>query len=79
MANPKLTPEKMQEALDTLNLHGTITAAAEAIGIPRNTLDSRLKAAKHHDVPTPLAVQHSIGHCFMQSLRRKVGRRQVSA
>lgn len=53
MPNPRMTPEKMQEALDALHLHGSITAAAEAVGIPRNTLDSRLKAARAWQAEQP--------------------------
>lgn len=45
MPNPGLSDEQMQEAVDALQQHGSQTAAARALGIPRATLQSRLATA----------------------------------
>lgn len=45
MPTPPLSREKMQEAVDAVASHGTVTKAAAALGLTRNTLDSRLKRA----------------------------------
>lgn len=44
-ANP-VSPEQLQEALNLVQQHGTITKAAAASGIPRTTLSSRYHLAK---------------------------------
>ena len=46
MPTPRLSDELAQQAVDLLELHGNVTEAAMALGIPRNTFDSRLKSAK---------------------------------
>jgi hypothetical protein len=43
---PPLSDERCQEALDALQLHGSITAAADALGINRSTMQSRVSAAR---------------------------------
>lgn len=45
MPTPPLSPEDMQAAVDALALHGTITKAALALGMNRNTFDCRVKRA----------------------------------
>jgi len=46
MAGRALSEKEMQETLDAVDRHGTVTAAAEFLGLPRNTLDGRLKVAR---------------------------------
>lgn len=45
MATPTLPDELAMEAVEAVAVHGTKTAAAHALNIPRNTLDSRIKVA----------------------------------
>jgi hypothetical protein len=45
MAQAPLSEELQREAVEAVQAHGTITAAAIAIGIPRPTLTSRLRTA----------------------------------
>lgn len=45
MAQAPLSDEQLREAVDLLAQHGTITAAALAEGIPRETLQHRIKVA----------------------------------
>lgn len=45
MSAPKMSHELMQEAVDQVATHGTAEGAARAMGIPTNTLKSRLYAA----------------------------------
>ena len=45
MATPKLTDELCNEAIAAVQKHGSITIAAEALGIARTTLQSRLRTA----------------------------------
>jgi hypothetical protein len=46
MAQQPLPVEKLQEALNAVAQFGTITEAAAALGLPRGTLDSRIRSAK---------------------------------
>lgn len=58
MGNQRLSPELMQEAVNLVAKHGSVTAAAAAIGMPRNTMDSRVQAARRLGlVPTVETVQ----------------------
>lgn len=53
MGNPRLTQEQMQEAINLVAEFGGITAAAAAIGMPRNTMDGRVQAGRRAGmVPT---------------------------
>lgn len=45
MPNPGLTEELMKEAVLAVAEHGTVAAAAEALGIPRPTLQHRYRRA----------------------------------
>ncbi len=45
MPTPPLTDELAAQAADAFRTHGEKTAAARALGLPRNTLNSRLKIA----------------------------------
>lgn len=45
MANPGYKPTLLQEALDAVTSHGTVTAAARVLGIPYSTLENRYKTA----------------------------------
>lgn len=46
MAQAKLTPEQLQEAINLKNKYATVAEAAQAIGIPMETLRHRIHAAK---------------------------------
>ena len=46
MASQPMTQAEMQEALNLVGKYGSITAAARATGIPRQTLDSRQKRGR---------------------------------
>jgi hypothetical protein len=46
MPTPRLTDEECQAALDAAAEHGTITAAAQALGVNRATLQSRIYEAR---------------------------------
>ncbi len=46
MAAPKLSKDKLQQAVDLVQQHGTPTEAAVALGVPRATFVSRHKEAK---------------------------------
>jgi predicted phosphodiesterase len=46
VAQAPLSPELAREALDAVTQHGTITKAAKALGMPRGTLESRVRTAK---------------------------------
>jgi hypothetical protein len=46
MSNPGLKPEQMQEAVDLLELHGTVTKASIATRIPQSTLQNRVDRAR---------------------------------
>lgn len=46
MPTPPLSPALMREALEAVNEHGTITEAAVALGIKRETLQSRVNRAR---------------------------------
>lgn len=54
MGSP-LHPEMAQAALDAVRIHGSQTAAAKALGIPRTTLAHRIRAA---EVESPTSVQY---------------------
>jgi hypothetical protein len=49
MATPELKPELLQEAMDLVAAHGTITAAARVLGVPRSTMDHRYRKAVQGD------------------------------
>lgn len=46
MAHPPHTPEQLQAALDAVQTHGGVAAAARALGMPRQTLDTQYQKAK---------------------------------
>lgn len=50
MGNSRLSHDLMQEAVNLVAVHGSVTAAAAARGIPRNTMDSRVQAARRSGV-----------------------------
>lgn len=55
MANPGLTDAQLQEALSAVKAHGTISAAARALGLSRNTLQHRYHLAVAKDTqPDPI-------------------------
>jgi hypothetical protein len=45
MASQPLSEEQMRQAIDAVALHGTVQGAAIALGLPRQTLQSRLRSA----------------------------------
>lgn len=53
MAQKPLDPSIARQALHALDEHGTITAAAKALGISRGTLDSRIVTARRMFEPAP--------------------------
>ncbi len=59
MATPKLSAELAQQAVDAIAAHGSLSAAAKALGIPRMTLASRREAAERDGVAPK--VQRLIG------------------
>ncbi len=46
MPTPPLSEDKMREAVEAVELHGSINRAAEALGLARSTLHERVKHAK---------------------------------
>lgn len=46
MPTPKISAALLQEAVNQINKHGEVTRAAAAMGLPRSTLDARLREAK---------------------------------
>ena len=46
MANPGLSPDDLRKTVEALEKHGSISAAARALGIPRTTMQSRADAAR---------------------------------
>lgn len=58
MPTPPLSDEACLEALEALQEHGTVTEAALALGMPRATLQSRLRHAKHRFGDHPLDQGH---------------------
>jgi transposase-like protein len=74
MGNQRLSPELMQEAVNLVAKHGTVTAAAAALGMPRNTMDSRYQSGRRAGMlPTEGAVEPTdpnITH-LVESLRRE--------
>lgn len=60
MSNAPLTAEQLQEAVDALAKHGHQMAAAKAMGLTRNTFQSRLYEAQrqgYRAAPPPLSKQ----------------------
>lgn len=57
MAAKNLTREQMQAAVDAVAVHGDVSAAAAALGMSRNTLQSRVGRARAAGVK--VAVKHS--------------------
>lgn len=56
MPNPGVTREMLLEAVETLQRHnGNKSAAAAELGVPRPTLQSRLKRAEQHGFSVPRA------------------------
>jgi hypothetical protein len=73
MSNPGLRPDQMQEAVDLLEIHGSIDKAAIASRIPRSTLKNRVERAqlnafrpkvKAPPLPTPI-VRERLGKIHM--------------
>lgn len=56
MAAKNLTTEQMQEAISQLAIHGSITEAAKALGLSRNTFDHRVKAARAAGITGPSTI-----------------------
>lgn len=50
MPTPPLSEEKMLEAVEALQQHGTVSGAARAMGIPRPTLQGRLAEAARRGI-----------------------------
>lgn len=51
MATPKLDPKTIAEAHEAVAKHGSVSAAAKALGIARSTLEGRLKNKPPKVVP----------------------------
>jgi hypothetical protein len=50
MANPALSEEKMREAVEAVQAHGSINRAAHALGLARSTLQDRIKHAARQGI-----------------------------
>jgi hypothetical protein len=59
MPNPGYDPADLAEAVRLVQLHGTVTEASNASGIPRSTLDKRYKKASTD--PAMEAAQEAVG------------------
>ena len=55
MPNPKMTRAIMEEAVKAVISHGSVKAASEAIGVPRTTLQTRLRHAEAEVLTKPRA------------------------
>lgn len=64
MPTPSLSDEKAQEAVEALRQYGTKAAAADAMGIPRNTFDSRLKIAAARGLAPYAGINHPVAEGF---------------
>ena len=64
MPTPPLSEQKMQEAVDLHALHGSITAAAEASGIPWSTLKHRLAKAALQGIAPEAGLLHPVAQGF---------------
>jgi hypothetical protein len=64
MPTPLLSPEMLREALEAVEAHGGISAAAEALGLPRQTLQHRyhkaIKAGLDARIVQPAPSGHTI-------------------
>ena len=59
MAGKPLTKEDLRQTINAFHKHGTVSAAATALGLPRNTYNSRLERAKSLEAEGRLA-----DHCL---------------
>ena len=54
MPNPAMSEQVMREALDAVSAYGSVVQAAKNLGVPRTTLQSRVKEAERLGIrPTP--------------------------
>jgi hypothetical protein len=53
MPQPSLDPALAQATLDAVREHGTITRAAKALGLPRGTVESRVRTARNLGLEKP--------------------------
>lgn len=74
MANPKLSDELAQEAADAFDALGNKSQAAEQLGLPRNTFNSRLKIAAERGMLGP---EETLPGYHISSLSKKVGNTYV--
>jgi hypothetical protein len=65
MAQQPLPSETLQAAVNSLAQYGTISAAAEALRIPRATLDSRIRSAKIAGLSASSVVSPAAGQRVM--------------
>jgi hypothetical protein len=56
MPTPRLPESVVAETLEQVKKHGSITAAAAAMGVPRNTIDSRMRRAREIGLEIPKKV-----------------------
>lgn len=57
MATKTLTLDQMREAVNALAAHGATKPAADALGIPRQTFQHRIRVAAAHGIQDPSACQ----------------------
>lgn len=56
MATQRLTEDEIKETIEAVRKHGSISAAAVALGVPRNTIGSRIQRGKELGLDVPRKV-----------------------
>src|SRR5688572_10699405 len=69
MANPGLSKEQMQEAVNLVEKHGGVSAAARAIGISKETLRNRFQQGERHGIKPTVRKPETQPH-----MRERLGR-----
>lgn len=69
MPTPRLSEETLRAAIEAINLHGSQGAAAKALGIPRGTLETRLREARNRGIDIDRAPDKGGLSAIVESLR----------
>jgi hypothetical protein len=72
MPTPRLSIETLQAAVTAINLHGSQCAAAKALGIPRSTLENRLREARTRGIDINHAPEKGGLADVVESLRNEL-------
>ncbi len=72
MATPPLSDALMQEAVNALATHKTQNEAANALGLPRETFLTRLRAAKRHGVQPGKAIENIHDVSFLKAKTKRL-------